>query len=489
MKRLSELLETISAKQAEIDGHGKLNDQLAKRIQHKFRLDWNYYSNAMEGNLLTKIETKQLMMDNVTINGKPFKDVAEMRGHDNEVLEIFKIGKGQTRISEKRIKQMHIAIIHEEDPEKKAFIGQWKNSDNYLINYRGEKFNFLPFAEVPSAMHDLLNKTNAEIDAIHNNKANTKHPALIAFEFHLRYLEIHPFYDGNGRTGRLLLNLILISFGFPPVILDEHNRSNYYRILAEVQGYGLNPEECYCFLAELLIRSQNLVLDAINGKEIEDEDDWKKDITLWKQTLASEDQGVVKRSDELKFEIYTSSLKPLFLAIIKESKIFDDLFVEKQIQNGMDNYSFPVTDIDLFDQWAAYIKPSKKKNSKGAMALFVNTENLAAKVAALSILQERYKNVNFDANNDLRFEINFIGFKHNKTKVFDQSIGLLVQFERFRYVIMDRFKREPFFEKLYSEQLSKEEIDSLVKTLLITTRKEIEQRINPTTMNDDALHF
>ncbi len=489
MKKLNELLETITAKQAEIDNQGKLDEQLARRIQHKFRLDWNYYSNAMEGNSLTKVETKQLMMDNVTIDGKPFKDVAEMRGHDNEVLEIFKIGKGQVRISEKRIRDMHTAIIHEENPEKKTFIGQWKTNDNYLINYRGETFNFLPFSEVPAAIHDLLNKTNADIDALNNNKKEAKHPALIAFEFHLRYLEIHPFYDGNGRTGRLLLNLLLISFGFPPVILDDKTRESYYRILAEVQGYGLDRKECYAFLAELLIRSQDLVLSAIAGKEIEDDDDWKKDIKLWKQNLNSSDKDVLKRSEDSIYNVYSNSLRPLFIAIFEESKIFDDLFVEKAVYNFIDNHSVLVTNVEFFDAWMEVIQPKKVEEMNEAQKYFekLTATGIILKSERLRRFQEKYKNVNPSVSSDFLIEISFTGFKHNGTKTFDERIEVLVKFDRFQYAIyQDRSHRNKVMEKLYSENITNQEIQNIIKEIMVKTQNSIERSINP---DNDGLPF
>src|SRR3984957_21272437 len=95
---LKELLTRIDELQAQIQAKGKLDDETLKKINYKFRLDWNYNSNVMEGNSLTRSETRSVMIDNITIEGKPLKDVLEMRGHDNVVTEILQIGKGEMNL-------------------------------------------------------------------------------------------------------------------------------------------------------------------------------------------------------------------------------------------------------------------------------------------------------------------------------------------------------------------------------------------------------
>src|SRR3990172_3851465 len=112
----SEKLKTIDALQDKINSYGKLSSEAKKKINYKFRLDWNYYSNSMEGNTLTMDETRDLIVKNlVTVSGKPLKDVREMKGHDTVIDEILRIGKGEVRLSEKRIKDIHKAIMHEKD--------------------------------------------------------------------------------------------------------------------------------------------------------------------------------------------------------------------------------------------------------------------------------------------------------------------------------------------------------------------------------------
>jgi Fic family protein len=117
----NKIIEEIEALKQQIDSHGKFPEGVLKKINYKFRLDWNYYSNRMEGGTLTRDETRSVMVGNVSVEGKPLKDVLEMNGHDEVVREILRMGTGKKRLSEKRIKEVHKAIIKEEDdPEKKT---------------------------------------------------------------------------------------------------------------------------------------------------------------------------------------------------------------------------------------------------------------------------------------------------------------------------------------------------------------------------------
>lgn len=296
--KLQELIQEIEQVKAQIDAYGKLPEDVLKKINYKFRLDWNYYSNKMEGGTLTRDETRSVMVGNVTVEGKPFKDVAEMNGHDVVVREILNIGTGKSRLSERRIKDVHKSIIKEEDdPQKNNLIGEWKAEPNELINYKGEKINFVPPAEVKEEMHDLLNRTNADLDAFFNNKKDAKHPLFIASDFHLDYVKIHPFFDGNGRTARIFTNLILISCGYPPIVIRDEEKQGYYKTLADIQAYGGNPNIFYGLMGNMLLRSLELVKDAIEGKPIDEKDDVTKEIQLLKQQIEAigEKENVTKR--------------------------------------------------------------------------------------------------------------------------------------------------------------------------------------------------
>lgn len=442
--KLAPLLHKIDALQQAIDAKGPLDETIKKRIQYKFRLDWNYYSNAMEGNSLTKQETRSVMMNNITINGKPMRDVLEVKGHDEAVLDILKISKAEVRLSERRIKELHKAIIYEEDPEKAQQVGEWKTQANYLLNVRNERFDFLEPELVPDAMHQLLDKTNAQIDAYYHATKEGWHPAVIAFYFHLEYVKIHPFYDGNGRTARLLMNLLLVSFGLPPVVLNLENKERYYSLLTDIQGYGGNPDLFYTFMSELLIESQEMVLDAIDGKDISGEDDLDKEIELFKKQLTNKNTELVSRSLPVIIKLYDESLSKL--SDLYEQKLlkFDDLFAKKTVSLQYDSRNSKHFPFDTIHQLFIVLK-----NQETMTVEDFNQNEIPSIRDVHSIEISHY----------------YQGYKHDGINTFSSGSRLYIYFDEFKYSINDsgrNYPNENFVSKLYSEQLTETEIKTIV---------------------------
>lgn len=270
-----EVYQRIQQLQDEIAAVGPLDPDVRRRIDYKFRLDWNYHSNNIEGGTLTVAETKSIMLGHVTVEDKPLKDILEMRGHDQTVKTVMAIGKGDVQLSEKRIKEIHAAIIHEEEPSLKSSLGKWKTLANEIKNPRkGLVYRFVEPEEIPDAVHKLLDWFKAESEKLQKGRSEYPAPRL-AFEFHLRFLTIHPFHDGNGRVGRILLNLILISLGYPPIIISDADKPQYEDLLTEIQVNGAPQSDLWVFLGRLLIRSLELVKRAIDGEDLYSNPDHK----------------------------------------------------------------------------------------------------------------------------------------------------------------------------------------------------------------------
>ncbi|WP_439695585.1 Fic family protein [Mucilaginibacter sp. AW1-7] len=363
-----EKLQEIDSLQAAIQERGPIPVSLLNKINYKLRLEWNYTSNSMEGNSLTKRETRTVMVNNLEVNGKPIKDVMEIRSHDKVITTIMKMGKGELNISESRIKEIHKGIMYEEDAEKLKYVGQWKSTDNYMLNFDGERYDFTPHAEVPERMHELVNWINSEKEKIERSKKDAAHPALLAFKFQIDYLTIHPFYDGNGRTARILSNLILISYGFPPLYIKENEKQNYYRYLTDIQGGGGEPDLFYEFMAGLLLRSLQITIDTLDGKDVEETDDFVKEIQLLKAKAKS--KGIPKSPKIIydAFKIVESEIWRNVKATLKE---FDDLFNEtkttisvndKLVQLANSNQNWGVAEmLKAIDILQKSIKDEKRK--------------------------------------------------------------------------------------------------------------------------------
>jgi fido (protein-threonine AMPylation protein) len=242
------------------------------------------------------------------------------------------MGKGELNISESRIKELHKAIMYEDSPGEKEKIGKWKMQPNHVYNYRDEKFEFADPYEVADKIHELVNWVNAEKEKIEAGKKNALHPVELAFDFHLRYLTIHPFYDGNGRTGRILTNVILISHGYPPIYIKDDEKSSYYLYLADVQAYGADKYMLFELMSDYLIRSLNIVSDAIAGKEIEEPEDIDKKIQLLERELntVDPDDQVKEKYSKTIFIKCQKWISKLILAVIPVVEKFNRFFVDNR---------------------------------------------------------------------------------------------------------------------------------------------------------------
>ncbi len=429
-------LAVIDQMKQQMDAHGPLYAELQKRINYKFRLEWNYNSNIMEGNSLTRQETRSVMVGNITVGGKPLKDVLEMKGHDEVVKEIIKMGQGDLNLSEARIKKMHTEIMHEDDPGKKKFIGIWKTQNNYLFNYKNERVDFVPCSEVKERMHQLVDWLNAEKDKIQRKDKGAMHPIALAFRFHLDYISIHPFYDGNGRTARIFTNLILVAYGYPPLYIKLEEKDRYYQYLADVQEYGGAKDLFYDFMGDMLMRSMHIVLDAIAGKGVEEPDDIDKEIAMWKKELSVMTDEPVPKSLEIIVDLYNNSISPFIdRLLIKFHKNFHDLFTKWNVYGDIDNQV-------LNDQY----------QSKASVDNFMKSSP-----------HERIRG--------LSVTMFMIGFKKNGANAFDIAETIHLKFENFVYKIS--FNGSVVAEKLYNQSLSDEDEAKIIQDAVAMTFNKI----------------
>ena len=435
----------IDQLQGEIEERGKLGTEVLRKINYKFRLDWNYYSNRMEGNTLTLDETKSVMVGNINVHNKPLKDVMEMKGHDETIITILRMGKGELNITESRIKEIHRAIMYEENPGEKEKIGKWKSQANHVINYRNEKYDFADPYEVPEKMHDLVNWINAENERIRLGKKAAVHPVQLAFDFHLRYLTVHPFYDGNGRTGRILTNVILISYGYPPIYIKDSEKEVYYRYLADVQAYGSDKFMLFDVMADYLIRSLNVVADAIAGKEIDEPDDLDKKLQLLERELIGLDpdnEVRVKYSVQAFLDCYEGWIARLVTIVIPVIKKFDRFFASNShyiaIPSGL--VSVPISDKPILE----VIKEVKEQ-------IVLNKERIGG-IEPEFMIYAQYKSLirggikSFDCYNYIR--IKFSAIKYEVwVEDFSEGLGML--------------RSVKIYERLLHQSLSDEEMNDI----------------------------
>jgi Fic family protein len=222
IRTLEDVLHAIDGKKAQIDAASPLSEVQRRELDYRYRLEWNFHSNTMEGSPLTYHQTKTIMQGLVEANGQPIRYITEMKGHDDFIAKLQKASRGELRITERFIKEIHRSIISPNPPDLlPEEVGHWKKRNNEIINYRNEKEKFTSHEETPSAVNALINwLDNQYYIPVSKQKEPLQHPLVIAAEFHLRFIKVHPFFDGNGRTVRILVNTVLMAAGFPPLVIS-----------------------------------------------------------------------------------------------------------------------------------------------------------------------------------------------------------------------------------------------------------------------------
>jgi len=221
---MDELLTSIAAKKQRLEELRPLPPKALANIDHYYDIELTYTSNAIEGNTLSAVETTLVIEKGVTISGKPLIDHLEALDHYDAIRYVRELARHQTPLTESDVRSLHKLVMQRSAPE---IAGQYADLPRYVRTETG-RFSFPSPAEVPTLMGDLAAWLGSAPEI-----PNT------AFTAHRRLVDIHPFNDGNGRTARLLMNLILIRAGYPPVAVRLEDRLEYVRGLQEEQaGHG-----------------------------------------------------------------------------------------------------------------------------------------------------------------------------------------------------------------------------------------------------------
>ncbi|MGI9054209.1 MAG: Fic family protein, partial [Pyrinomonadaceae bacterium] len=328
-------LEKAEQLKNELDNLRPLDVEAEARIMQKFRLDWNYHSNNLEGNSLTYGETKALILFGITAQGKPLKDHFEITGHNEAINWILEIVKGETVLTESFIRQLHTLLLKEtsykeaKTPEgqttrRKIEVGRYKTQPNHVITVTGETFYFATPEETPAKMHELIEWFRKE-----KEKADTN-PIILAAIFHYRFIRIHPFDDGNGRVARILMNFILMQFGYPPAIIKTEDKENYYAVLRLADAGELEPFIEY--ITENLIRSLEIMIRGAKGENIEEPDDLDKELALLERKfITSGDKLEVDRNFESIANVFKLSIEPLLEKVKETCEKFDKFYVTSKM--------------------------------------------------------------------------------------------------------------------------------------------------------------
>lgn len=241
-KRLEDKLKELNAKRP-------LPPTVVTKLNEQFALEMTYNSNAIEGNSLTLKETAWVIQDGLTIKGKPLKDHLEAKDHYAAITYLYDLIEHDARqtISELLIRTIHQLVVRETET---ATAGVYR-SGNVIIT--GSDHTPPDVSTVPSHMHTLINWIRANQTRLH--------PIELAAFVHHKLVFIHPFFDGNGRTARVMMNLLLLQAGYPLVIVLKNDRKKYYRALSAAD-HG-DYTSFVRFIAQAVDRSLNIYLQIV----------------------------------------------------------------------------------------------------------------------------------------------------------------------------------------------------------------------------------
>ncbi|WP_336765597.1 Fic family protein [Paenibacillus sp. USHLN196] len=225
------MFENINNLRKEVDKRRPLQPDLMNIIAQKFREEWTYHSNAIEGNTFTYRETAFFLREGLTVKGKSLREHLEIVNHAEAIDYLQEVIKDRD-LTERFIKDMH-AILFQGVRDINFSPGDYKKEDNHVLTITGNIHQYTPAIHVSVEMEKLINW--------YNTQKITMHPIQLAAIFHHRLVAIHPFTDGNGRVSRLAMNLILMKNGFPPAIIRNENREEYYTALEQADHGDLQP--------------------------------------------------------------------------------------------------------------------------------------------------------------------------------------------------------------------------------------------------------
>ena len=249
------ILKSIEGKKRELDNYRPLSPDIVKKLKEQFLVEWTYNSNAIEGNTLTLQETELVINRGLTIGNKSLREHFEAINHKDCINLIEKYVQKKEHLSLEIIKELHRLIL--------------KNINDVQAGvFRQTNVRILGAVHIPPAPIKIERLVMDFINWFYENKRTIPVPELAAL-VQYKFVCIHPFIDGNGRTARLLMNLILMQNGYPPAIILNLDRKKYYRVLRQADLD--KPEEYIDFIGKSIERSLIIYLNAIKPADASNE--------------------------------------------------------------------------------------------------------------------------------------------------------------------------------------------------------------------------
>ncbi|MFW5882919.1 MAG: Fic family protein [Verrucomicrobiota bacterium] len=244
--------QKLTDKKAKLESYRPLPPELVRNLEQWFIVELTYTSNALEGNTLTRQETAVVVEKGLTVSGKSLVEHLEATNHARALAKVLELAQGSTRdLSERAILEIHETILHGIDDTN---AGRYRSIP---VRISGSLVVLPNPMKVPDRMSQFVERIAS---------GSGVHPVELAAEAHYELVTIHPFVDGNGRTARLLMNLILLQNGYPPALIRKQDRLRYLRSLEKAQLGGSKDDYCK-IIAAAIDRSFDIYLGALSEGE------------------------------------------------------------------------------------------------------------------------------------------------------------------------------------------------------------------------------
>jgi Fic family protein len=244
-----EVHDRMLGKKRELDAARPLPPEVVGKLRGQMAVEYTFNSNAIEGNTLTLRETQMVIEEGFTAGGKSLREVLEARNHPAAIAYVEELSKRS--VEEADVLKVHAILFDGADEAAGAYrTGQ--------VRIAGADFMPPLPQEIKPRMIELMQWLRTNPDELR--------PVELAAVFHHRLVCIHPFFEGNGRVARLLMNCVLLKYGYPFVIVLRNDRRTYYRTLREAD-HG-SPSPFVGFVARCVERSLNLYLAAVGERTV-----------------------------------------------------------------------------------------------------------------------------------------------------------------------------------------------------------------------------
>ncbi|MFV8391955.1 Fic family protein [Flavobacterium sp. LB2P6] len=244
---LQKILDEIDTLKIKLDGFRQFDSY---RIAQALDLEYTFESNRIEGNTMTLRETDMVINEGLTISGKSMREHLEVINHQEAIAYIKDLMQRNSSINEREILSIHNLILRGIHPEDAG-------------RYRKVQVMIQGNSHLPSQPF-LVAKEMEDFFIWYESNKSILHPIVLAAEMHERLVTIHPFIDGNGRTSRLVMNLVLLQHGYIIANIkgDYDSRMQYYQALETAQTKN-NKEDFLLFIAQMEKESLERYLNII----------------------------------------------------------------------------------------------------------------------------------------------------------------------------------------------------------------------------------